>query len=82
MNKKVSAYIVAALIAVAGIVFLFVLESKILGILLILLAAAFGFTVFNQIRHPEKDGDVFDKAALFRDRFHRVRNTGGNDSHE
>ena len=79
--KKINAYVVTSLLAVTGIVLLFVLESKILGILLVLLAAAFGFTVFRQLKNPEKNEDVFDKAALFRDRFHRARQSGHGDSH-
>ena len=79
--KKTTAYIGTILPAAAGIVLLFVLESKLPGILLVLLAAAVGFTVFRQLKHPEKTEDVFDKAALFRDRFHRARQTDENNTH-
>ena len=78
--KKATAYMAAILPAALGIGLLFVLESKLPGILLVLLAAAIGVTVFRQLKHPEKTEDVFDKAALFRDRFHRARQTDENNT--
>ena len=78
--KKATAYIGTILPAAAGIALLFVLESKLPGILLVLLAAAVGFTLFRQLKHPGKTEDAFDKAALYRDRFHRARQSGGNNS--
>ena len=78
--KKATAYIGTILPAVVGIVLLFVLESKLPGVLLILLAVTIGFTVFRQLKHPDKK-DAFDKAALYRDRFHRARRSDENNNH-
>lgn len=69
---KKNELIVAALIAVVGVVLLIALESKIVGILLVLLALVFGFTVYNRAKHPEK-GDIGEIFARQMDRFHRVR---------
>lgn len=69
---KKSGFIGAALIGITGIVLLFVLIPKIWGILLILLALTIAWTVYNQLRHPEK-GDVTDTLWRLQDRFHRAR---------
>ena len=74
---KKNTFLYAALIAAAGIVLLFVLVPKIWGILLILIGLALAYIAYNQIRHPEKTGDIVEKAALLNDRFHRVRNRNG-----
>ncbi len=79
--KRMTAYIGTILPAVVGIVLLFVLESKLPGVLLVLLAVAIGFTVFRQLKHPDKKEDAFDKAALYRDRFHRARHSDENNNH-
>ena len=75
---KAKSFLFPALIAVIGIVLLFVLIPKIWGILVILLALAYGFVKYSQLKHPEKSEDIAEKAALFRDRFHRVRHQNGN----
>ena len=75
---KVKPFLFPALIAVFGIVLLFVLIPKIWGILLILLGLAYGYVRYGQLKHPEKSGDIVEKAALLNDRFHRVRRRNGN----
>ena len=75
---KVKPFLFPALIAVLGIVLLFVLIPKIWGILLILLGLAYGYVRYGQLKHPEKSGDIVEKAALLNDRFHRVRDRHDN----
>ena len=75
---KVKPFILPALIAVAGIVLLFVLELKIWGILVILLALVYGFVRYCQVKDPAKYGDIEDKVALLNDRFHRARKQDDN----
>ena len=70
---KVKSFLFPALIAIFGILLLFVLIPKIWGILLILLGLAYGYVRYSQLKHPEKSGDIVEKAALLNDRFHRVR---------
>ena len=70
-------FLLPALIAAGGIVLLFVLIPKIWGILVILLALVYGFVKYSQLKHPEKS-DIFENAALLRDRFHRVRHQNDN----
>ena len=67
-----------ALIAVTGIVLLFVLIPKIWGILLILLGLVYGYVKYSQQKHLRKSEDVVEKAALLNDRFHRVRHRNSN----
>ncbi len=70
---KVKPFLFPALIAVFGIVLLFVLIPKIWGILLILLGLVYGYVRHIQLKHPENSEDIVEKAALLNDRFHRVR---------
>ena len=70
---KVRPFLFPALIAVIGIVLLFILEPKIWGVLLILLALAYGFVRYSQAKRPEESDSVVEKASLLNDRFHRVR---------
>ena len=70
---KVQPFLFPALITVIGIVLLFILESKIRGVLLIVLALAYGFFRYSQVKHPEESDSVAEKALLLNDRFHRTR---------
>ena len=70
---KAKPFLFPALIAVFGIILLFVLIPKIWGILLILLGLAYGYVRYGQLKHPERSGDIVEKATLLNDRFYRVR---------
>ena len=72
MNNKLLQFAVM-LLAVVGVVLLFVLESKVFGLLCIVLAMLSVITMMNRKNKTGKDDDLTDRAAAMRDRFHRAR---------
>ena len=64
---KVKPFLFPALIAVFGIVLLFVLIPKIWGILLILLGLVYGYVRHIQLKHPE-----IQKTSLKKPRFSMI----------